>query len=62
MPRAPHLFSTGLDDAQLQVTSYEERIKKLEQTLDIEKIKKAEAINKLTQVSDETLVNGSVYF
>ena len=47
----PSLLSlTGLDDTQLQVSSYDEKIKKLEQTLDIEKIKKAEAINKLTQV------------
>ena len=46
---------SGLDDAQQQVASYEEKIKKLEQTLGIEKIKKAEAINKLTQVWGRTL-------
>ena len=42
----------GLDDANSQVTSQEEELKKLKQTLEIEKMKKAEAINKLTVVSE----------
>jgi len=41
----------GLDEANSQVTSQEEELKKLKQTLEIEKMKKAEAINKLTVVS-----------
>ncbi len=45
------LILAGLDDTQNQVLNYEEQIKKLEQNFNIEKIKKAEAINKLAQVS-----------
>ena len=41
---------SGLDSTNAQITEYEEQLKKLQQTLDIEKVKKAEAINKLTQV------------
>jgi len=42
-----------LDETNSRVTSQEEELKKLKQTLEIEKMKKAEAINKLTVVMYE---------